>query len=393
MEKKPELLIFSQYLLGGGTSFHRNMMAHFPDDFFDIRCIYLNPTNWDGAKALEIQIRPNDILFPYGGESTVTIAKNLSKFISSEEGVVIANLETELICLDIFRKPKKTVFFVCHDDGFIPLAVKYESIIDTFIAHNIAVYHELQRLLKDRKSDIFFIQHGVQIPSVNKVVNTEKKLKIVFLARHHAFKGIYDLPVINELLVQMGVDVEWMILGDGPERNNLIKSVERFSNFQFQIPQTTSELLEVLKGQDVFILPSRSDGLPVALLESMSVGCVPLLANFSEGIKRVVTEQIGFVVPVGDNVQFAEKIKLLSEDRVLLKMLSANCIDKVKREFDISKQALEYFNLYKKYKQFSKRHKVGLKDMQRVAGYYSTYNKIVHILNRARKKIGVKKER
>lgn len=387
MSAKPDLIVFSQNLLGGGASFHRNMLANFPQDFFDIKCIYLNPTHWHGAKALEVALNPNDAIFSYGDEPLKVIGKRLSQLIPATEGVIVANLETELISLDVYRKPQKTVFFICHDDGFIPLAVKYQSIIDVYITHNIAVYHELRKLINKRQNDIYFIQHGVKVPDYKKVVNTDKSLNIVFLARHHAFKGIYDLPVINELLVQKGVTVNWMVLGDGPERDNLIKRVEGVPNFQFCIPKTAGEVLEILKGQDVFILPSRSDGLPVALLESMSVGCVPVIANFSEGITKVVDDKIGFVVPVGDNDLFAEKIMALAKDRSLLKTLSENCSEKIKEEFDIRKQAMEYYKLYKNYKAFKKKQVLGLKDLQRLAGYNEYYNKIMHVLRRVKAKL------
>jgi glycosyltransferase involved in cell wall biosynthesis len=379
---RPDLIVFSQNLLGGGASFHKNMLANFPDDYFTIKCIYLDPIHWHGAKALDTKLGPNDLIFPYGQESDKAMAARLSKLIPNTEGAIVANLETELISLDIYPKPKKTVFFICHDAGFIPLAVKYASLIDVFIAHNTSIYYELKKLLPQRNNEIHFIQHGVRIPTFEKKVNETQQLKIVFLARHHAFKGIYDLPEINELLLNKGVHVDWMILGDGPERNNLIKKVEHLANFHFQIPKTAEDVLEVLKRQDVFILPSRNDGLPVALLESMSVGCVPLIANFSEGIKKAVTEDVGFVIPVGDNILFSEKIIELSENRSLLKSMSENSSRKIATEFDIEKQALEYYNLYKKYKLLKKKKYKGLKDIKRKLSYNPTYNKILHVLSR-----------
>jgi glycosyltransferase involved in cell wall biosynthesis len=379
MAGKPELIICSQYLLGGGTSFHRNMLANFPKDFFDIKCIYLNPTNWTGARPLDIELNPNDVILSFGDEPQRVTAKEISKLIPNTEGVIIVDIEQELISLDLFRKPKKTVFFVCHDDGFIDDAVKYESIIDVFISHNIAVYDELKKLLKRRLKDVYFIQHGVKIPFFKREHQENGRLKIVFLARHYTFKGIYDLPIINEILVSKGICVNWTILGDGPERNNLIEVVKHLANFEFATPKSSDDILNILQLQDVFILPSRKDGLPVALLESMSVGCVPLIANFSEGMRRVVTEEIGFIVPVGDNDSFAEKIVLLSENRQLLTQLSSNCIEKIKKEFDIKKQALMYFDLYKKYKQFSREHKIGLMDFRRILSSYSSYNRIMII--------------
>ena len=387
MSDKPELIVVSQNLLGGGASFHRNMLSNFPKDFFDIRCIYLNPTDVTAAKSLEVALNPNDAFFSYGHESLRKSAKKLAGLISDKEGAIITNLENELISLDLYRKPMKTTFFICHDDGFISLGIKYESIIDIFIAHNILVYQHLLKLLSNRSKDIHFIQHGVSVQSFQRQVNSDKTLKAVFVARHYVVKGIYDLPRINEILLERGTCVEWTILGDGPERENFMKEVENTPNFYFHIPKTSSEVLEVLKTQDIFILPSRNDGLPVALLESMSVGCVPVIGNFSEGIKKVVTDQIGFVLTAGDNDSFAEKIISLSNDRSLLKTLSNNCIDKVKDEFDIKKQALEYYCLYKNYKQFSRKHKIGIKDIFRIVSYSGFYNKMFYWVTSFKRKL------
>jgi glycosyltransferase involved in cell wall biosynthesis len=389
MQKKPELIVFSQNLLGGGASFHRNMLSHFPRNFFDVKCIYLNPTAWNGAKALDISLDPNDKVFSFGNEPRRITAKKLSGLISDAEGAVVTNLQDELISLDLFPRRRKTIFFICHDDGFLDVAVKYENIIDVFISHNIAVYDSLKKLLNKRQKDIYFIQHGVTIPEFERRPDTGQMLKIVFLARHYEFKGLYDLPKIDALLQEKGIKVEWMILGDGPERAPFSKIVEHLTNFRFDIPPTPAAVLDILKDQDVFILPSRKDGLPVALLESMSVGCVPVIANFSEGIKKVVTDDIGFVLPVGENELFAEKIALLSRDRVLLKGLSDNCLKKVKEDFDIRKQAMEYYNLYKNFRQLRKRHPIGLADICRKAEYYDSLNKIIHMGRRIKTKLNL----
>ena len=74
---------------------------------------------------------------------------------------------------------------------------------------------------------------------------------------------------------------------------SLLPKLDNLSNFRFAKPETNNEVLEALKQCDLFILPSRKDGLPVALLEAMSVGCVPLVSAFSEGIREVVTPGIG----------------------------------------------------------------------------------------------------
>lgn len=121
-------------------------------------------------------------------------------------------------------------------------------------------------------------------------------------------------------------------------------------NFTFFTPKTSEDVISLLKNQDVYILPSILDGLPVSLLEAMSVGCVPIIYNFSEGIKNVITDDIGYVVDKNDTIAVADKIEYLSKNRDILRKLSISCTEKINKEFDVKKQSGEYFKLYKEYK-------------------------------------------
>ena len=87
----------------------------------------------------------------------------------------------------------------------------------------------------------------------------------------------------------------------------------------------------------------------VALLEAMSVGCVPLVSAFSEGIREVVTPAIGFVVEVGNNKGFADCIVGLHRNRELLSTQSKNSIDSIASHYDVKERAMEYFTLYADY--------------------------------------------
>ncbi|WP_426092166.1 glycosyltransferase family 4 protein [Flavobacterium sp. DSR3-2] len=361
MQSKPELLVFSIYLMGGGASFHRNMISNRPDDFFDIKCIFLNPLHWTAKRSDDVVLDINNIVFDFSEEPIDDVSSRLEKLISERAGVVITNFDTELATLNTYKRRKKAVFFICQDDAYIYLAKKYNHIIDVIITHNIAVYEEICKLLPNRKKDIHFIQHGVTVQNFERKHNSENKLRLLFLARHVKLKGIYDLPKIDDELRKRNIDVEWFILGDGEEKENFINEVKSKDNFSFLVPKNTEDLIEVLKTTDVYVLPSSLDGLPVSLLESMSVGCVPVVYSFSEGIKKVITDDIGFVVEKGDVIAMADQIEFLSKDRNELKKRSISCSAKISQEFDVKKQSELYFSLYKNYKKLKKNRFINLK--------------------------------
>jgi glycosyltransferase involved in cell wall biosynthesis len=349
MSNNPELIIFSQYLLGGGASFHRNMLANMPETAFELKVIYHYPKNGIFTPSLEFHSRPNDVIFDYNDESLLSIIKRLSTHISNHEGLVVTNLDIELYCLDLYPKNNKVIYFICHDDGFLHLAKKFRHIISVFIAHNIEVFESLKKLLPHRLDNIFFIPHGVQVQHFIKPENYRNKLKIAYLARHHILKGIYDLPLINQILLKHNVEVDWLIMGDGNEREKFLNQTKNILNFVCYIAKNNEDVIKNLKECDVFILPSRKDGLPVALLEAMSVGCVPIVSNFSEGIKQVVTDDLGYVVKVADNVAFANCILDLNKNRNELKIKSLNCIKSIEENYNIKKNAKKYFDLYSKF--------------------------------------------
>jgi glycosyltransferase involved in cell wall biosynthesis len=118
------------------------------------------------------------------------------------------------------------------------------------------------------------------------------------------------------------------------------------TNFSYAAPLGNKELMKLLEQQDIFVLPSRLDGLPVAMLEVMSRGIVPVMYKFNKGITKVITKDIGFIVEPGDNISLAECIKQLHYDRTLLRRMSEKARAKVLDEYDIKKQAEKYFHLY-----------------------------------------------
>jgi glycosyltransferase involved in cell wall biosynthesis len=69
-----------------------------------------------------------------------------------------------------------------------------------------------------------------------------------------------------------------------------------------------------LRESDIFVLPSTSEGLPMALLEAMAHG-LAIVASSVGGVPDVVTAGVeGLLVPAGDAVALADAVAALAED-------------------------------------------------------------------------------
>jgi len=352
------LIAFSQYKLGGIQSYFYNLLSNDPDTRFNKTWIFHDDMTENAAKLPSLYGCCNEIVFPINEiphETIYSMASRLNKLLPHKPGVVLSSFHYELSTLHLHRRNNLTVFFFCHDKVYLNNARRFEFLIDVFIAHNIEFYHEMIKLFPQREQDIYYMPYGVPIRHRYRSANATGPLKLMVLSRMDKEKGVWDIPVIEEKLKQMGVEVEWTLVGDGPERASLREALGSNQNFRFFSPPNTEGVMNLVVQNDVFVLPSRLDGLPVALLETMSAGLVPIISAFNEGIRQVVTPKEGFVLPVGDTDQFAATIAALHINRALLKELGTASREKIEAEYDVKKRAKEYYDLFSQYKQLKKR--------------------------------------
>lgn len=145
------------------------------------------------------------------------------------------------------------------------------------------------------------------------------KLRIVYAGRIIQLqKRIFDLPRIAAALQERKVPFELSIAGTGPDEKEVLRQCRPFqvAGMVKHLPAMSNEKVQQLfASSDVFLLPSEFEGLPVALLEAMSQGCVPVVSDIRSGIPQVLEDGVnGFRVPVGDIAGFADHIAELQRD-------------------------------------------------------------------------------
>lgn len=363
MDEKPELIAFSQYMIGGVPSYYSMLLSHDKENEFDKKCIYFLDRNFISGRPTKEHCNYEEFIFEVSRpeyKSFYTLARNLEKLVSERPGVLMCNFRYELVTLHLYRRSLKTIYFICHDKDYLANAIEFEFLIDVFIAHNIFFYHELIRLFPKRKDDVFFLPYGIQISGKVRSKNSGSLLRIIVLCRMVREKGVWDIPEIDQGLKEINIHVEWMMVGDGPEQKSLHEMLSPRGNFAFYSPAENREVIDLASKNDIFVLPSQLDGLPVALLETMSVGCVPVISEFNSGINAVVTPEIGYVLPVGKNEEFVKAIEFLHLNRQVLEKKSQAAMTKIKLEFDVAARTKDYYLLFRRYKELKKRNRFRL---------------------------------
>lgn len=113
------------------------------------------------------------------------------------------------------------------------------------------------------------------------------------------------------------------------------------------IPGSVSDSTETLRQADLFVLPSREEGMSIALLEAMALG-LPVVASSIPGNLRLIEDlEQGRLIPAGDPAALAEAIIAQWEnpDRATRMGLAAR--HRVEREFSIEAVAKAHLALFR----------------------------------------------
>lgn len=157
-------------------------------------------------------------------------------------------------------------------------------------------------------------------------------INILFAGRFTHQKGV-DLLLKSLSLIKSNIPQSQVWLaGDGPERKKMEKlagslgSGSRF-NIEFLGWKNRAELYDLYQRADVFVLPSRDEGMPNALLEAMA-SALPVVAMKVPGSEELVLDgQNGFLTDKEDEKALARALeKLISDPNLRIKMGTAGRI-------------------------------------------------------------------
>lgn len=184
--------------------------------------------------------------------------------------------------------------------------------------------------------------------SGTKKLPNEKPI-LLFLGRIHESKGVEDIiEAFRFLKSYMGF--RFLLCGAGPLKDQFVSYCEHLlgEDFEFLGIVSGQEKIDIIKQSHFFLLPSRyGEGLPMALLETMASGVVPIVTD-DASMKNVVQHEInGIQVRKRDPKDLYEKMRDIIMKPDLYIELSEKAVRKVAEKYDIENYVVQLNLIYR----------------------------------------------
>jgi glycosyltransferase involved in cell wall biosynthesis len=140
-------------------------------------------------------------------------------------------------------------------------------------------------------------------------------------------KGLSYLVEAAKKIVKEKAETKFLIVGDGPLRNQLVSSLESSDlsgNFSFLNHVKDTDMPALYNCADVFVLPSIQEGQGIVLLEA-EASAKPVVAFNIGGVNEaVVNGETGLLAKPGSTDELAEALLKLLSDKPLREKMGAN---------------------------------------------------------------------
>jgi glycosyltransferase involved in cell wall biosynthesis len=177
-------------------------------------------------------------------------------------------------------------------------------------------------------------------------VAPDRKL-ILAVGRLWPQKRYRDLIWAAELLATLREDITLVIIGDGPQRGELMRfrdAVTRPDRVRFAGNRT--DVAELLPHADLFWIGSEFEGQSNSVIEAMQAGLAVVATNIPGNRELVGQGETGRLIDVGDTADLARQSNILLEDDEERARLGAAAKGRIADEFTVAQMIQKHVDLY-----------------------------------------------
>jgi glycosyltransferase involved in cell wall biosynthesis len=185
------------------------------------------------------------------------------------------------------------------------------------------------------------------------LLHEDNTTNVLFIGSVGSRKGAFDLiEASSDLIKAQNCSLQVWIAGYSEKEGDLERAFARINELklgdacQLLGPVYGNKKFDLLTTADLFVLPSYSEGLPLAIIEAMSAG-LPIISTPVGGIPDVIRDGYnGFLVPPGDIKALVSKIEILARDPGMRENMGIRSREIAECELDVNHVVKQLVELY-----------------------------------------------
>ncbi len=255
---------------------------------------------------------------------------------------------------------KKKTKFIYSEHNLVTHYSKYNYTLSGFSYSYfdavIYVSHEVGEVIKESQKGRFFkVKKGVTIlngidtdkfSNADKINRSTGRLTVGLVARFRPQKRVDKWVEVAAEIKKLTDKISFLMVGDGPSDALLREKISEYGiENSFQLPGQQTDTFGAYQQIDIFLLTSDFEGLPLALLEAMSCGCIPVVSDVG-GIRQLAFDGFGYKYQTFNAKAIAVAIfEYLHNQKFAEESNKARAF--VEANFSLHKQVDEIIDLYK----------------------------------------------
>lgn len=325
---------------GGGERVTTNLANYFVENGYNVKIVSVSPSNTTNIYAINkrIGIEHLDINFNTGSN---IIKKIFSIF---KVNTHFKNYKGKTIILGIGNYPSLLLSFLPKRKHIKTIGCQhlaYSGIKNIWAILRMFLFRRLDYVVSLTKSDLSKFKkvnkNSIVIPNSNLLISEQtarlKNKRILFIGRMVPDKGYDILLKVLKKVNEVHADWDFRIIGDGPLKNKILKEIE-LSGIKEKISwlPATELIIEEYLNSSIYLMTSRTEGLPMVLLEAQACGLPIVSFNCETGPAEIVIDnENGFLIDCFDIEKMVQKICLLCSDYDLRTKFGKNAVENVKK--------------------------------------------------------------
>lgn len=236
---------------------------------------------------------------------------------------------------------------------------RYARLIDLNIVANDGIERVLVAKFHEKRDKVQVIIHGVDVreefvperfqeryPRHPEWKREPDDVVVGFFGRFSREKGPVRFVEIAERLRTLE-GVTWLMTGSGPEAGRVKARIAKYGLEEAVLaPGIVADVKPYLAAADVVVIPSLIEGIPIILMEAMSLG-IPVVASKVGGIPDVIIDGVnGFLCDSGDIAGFSARVQQLCEDRQLRMAMGEKAREHAVHHLDVNKMLDDYHHAF-----------------------------------------------